>query len=400
MVSSRNAADKATPSQLRNHNRQLLLRAIYTGMAETRVALAQQTGLAKPTVSEVIAELMDAGLLVEEGRGPSTEGGGKRPRLLRFVPTARQVIGISITEERVEGALAFLDGRMVAQHYLDLEEPDYPTGEAAIDAVFQVLNGLIAQLDAPLLSVGVGVSGVVDAERGLVSYMPCLEWHNVPLAQRLEAYCEAPVYIANSTELAAMAQYVFGLVGDVNTLATVLVGGGVGVGLVISGSLFHGGGEIGHLRLAHHLPGASGDLAGTPLEALLGWRAVKARARVLQREFPGDLLPGPDERLTYMHLGYAAANGDPAALALLDELSGYLAQVFAWIIGLLRPDHITLAGPITNAGPALLERTIERTQQLVLPDLAQSVSYSLTESTNLVAVGAIAQALQRELGVV
>ena len=397
MVSSRNAADKATPSQLRNHNRQLLLRAIYTGLAETRVALAQQTGLAKPTVSEVIAELMDAGLLVEEGRGPSTEGGGKRPRLLRFVPTARQVIGISITEERVEGALAFLDGRTVAQHYIDLD-PDGPRGEEVVDIVFQVVNGLIAQLDAPLLSVGVGVSGVVDAERGVVSYMPSLEWHNVPLAQRLEPYCEVPVYIANSTELAAMAQYVFGLVGDVNTLATVLVGGGVGVGLVIAGRLFHGGGEIGHLRLAHRVPGSDGSLAGTPLEALLGWRAVKARARALQREHSGGMLPGPDERLTYMHLGYAAANGDPVALALLDELSGYLAQVFAWIIGLLRPDHITLAGPITNAGPALLERTIARTQQLVLPDLAQSVSYSLTESTNLVAVGAIAQALQRELG--
>lgn len=399
MVSSRNAADKATPGQLRNHNRQLLLRAIYTGLAETRVALAQQTGLAKPTVSEVIAELIDAGLLVEEGRGPSTGGGGKRPRLLRFVPTARQVIGISITEERVEGALAFLDGRLVAQHYIDLE-PDGPRGEDAIGVVFQVINGLIAQLDAPLLSVGVGVSGVVDAERGIVSYMPSLGWHNVPLAQRLGPYCEVPVYIANSTELAAMAQYVFGLVGDVNTLATVLVGGGVGVGLVIAGRLFHGGGEIGHLRLAHCMPGDAGSLAGTPLEALLGWRAVKARTRALQREYPGDLLPGPDERLTYMHLGYAAANGDPVGLALLDELSGYLAQIFAWLIGLLRPDHITLAGPITNVGPALLERTIARTQQLVLPDLAQSVSYSLTESTNLVAVGAIAQALQRELGVV
>src|SRR5690554_3984227 len=120
MFSTRNAVDKATPSQLRDHNRQLLLRAIYTGQAATRVALAQQTGLAKPTVSEVIAELIDLGLLVEEGRGPSTEGGGKRPRLLRFVPTSRQVIGLSITDERVLGALAFLDGRTVAQHYIDL----------------------------------------------------------------------------------------------------------------------------------------------------------------------------------------------------------------------------------------------------------------------------------------
>ncbi len=397
MFSTRNAVDKATPSQLRDHNRQLLLRAIYTGQAATRVALAQQTGLAKPTVSEVIAELIDLGLLVEEGRGPSTEGGGKRPRLLRFVPTSRQVIGLSITDERVLGALAFLDGRTVAQHYIDLNGT---RGDGVLEVVLQVINGLIAQLDAPLLSIGIGVLGVVDAERGVVRYMPHLDWHNVPLAQHVEDACRVPVYIANSTELAAMAQYVFGLVGDVDRLATVLVGAGVGVGLVIHGSLYHGGGEIGHLRLAHCPPGGAGASDGTPLEALLGWQAVKARARALQREHPGSLLPGEDERLTYLHLRYAAANGDPAALALREELSGYLAQVFAWIIGLLKPEHITLAGPITDFGPELLEQAVAHAQRLVLPDLAQSVTYSRTESANLVAVGAIAQALQRELGVV
>ena len=109
MVRSRD--DKATHGQIRRHNRELLLRAIYNGVADNRAALAQETGLAKPTVSELIGELIDDGLLIEEGHGPSTEGGGKRPRLLKFVPTARHIIGISLSEERVLGALAILEDR-------------------------------------------------------------------------------------------------------------------------------------------------------------------------------------------------------------------------------------------------------------------------------------------------
>ncbi len=118
---SYSATDKATHSQLKRHNQQLLLRAVYGGLADNRAALAQETGLAKPTVSELVSELIEAGLLVEEGHGHSTEGGGKRPRLLKFVPESRHVIGISLNEERALGALGILNGQITAQHYIDLE---------------------------------------------------------------------------------------------------------------------------------------------------------------------------------------------------------------------------------------------------------------------------------------
>jgi DNA-binding IclR family transcriptional regulator len=56
-------ARKATRTQLRRHNRLLILRAIYAGEADNRAALAQATGLAKPTVSELVTELIESGLV-------------------------------------------------------------------------------------------------------------------------------------------------------------------------------------------------------------------------------------------------------------------------------------------------------------------------------------------------
>lgn len=390
--------DKATHGQIRRHNRELLLRAVYNGAADNRAALAQETGLAKPTVSELIGELIDNGLLIEEGHGPSTEGGGKRPRLLKFVPTARHIIGISLSEERIFGALAILDGRIVAQHYVDLSEA--PGDTVVVDALLDVINGLMAQLDAPLLCIGIGTPGVVDSRAGVVSYIADWGWRNVPLARLIGMRFNVPIYVASRTELAAMGQYVFGPVNDADSLATVLVGRGIGVGLVINGAPYHGSGDIGHLRAAGFSDG--GDSSDNDLEAYLGWQAVKRRVYAMRRQFPGSILPGEDEPLSYLHLRYAATNGDPAALALQDEISRSLAQVFAWIIGLLRPDHISLAGPIANFGEPLLAQAVQYTRRYVLADLVERVTFSLaeSESSSLVAVGAVAQGLRRELGLV
>lgn len=396
----RDETNKATHSQLRRHNQQLVLRAIYSGFANNRAALAQATGLAKPTVSELISDLMADGFLEEGGRGESTSGGGKRPRLLHFVPAARQVIGIYINDEYILGALSFLDGRIDARHHIDLNDVQ---GEPVIELVTNLINGLIVQLDAPLLAIGIGVSGMVDEESGVVNYAPYLGWTQVALAATLREQYDVPVYVANSTALVAMAHYVYGPTDNVQSFATVRVGGSVGVGLVINGATYRGSGEIGHIRIAEHsLIDVPPDMRGR-LETFLGWHYVRQRIYAVRQTYPDSMLPATGEHIRYLHIRQGVANGDPASLAIQDELGRYLAHTFAWIISLLRPNHISLAGPIADMGQPLLDQAVAHTTDLILPDLAQTVTYSLTETSetnNLVVVGAIAQALHCELGLV
>jgi N-acetylglucosamine repressor len=386
---------KATHGQLRRENRELILRAVYTKLANSRAELAQETGLAKPTVSDLISELIGEGYLIETGLGQSTGEGGKRPRLLRFVPDARHVIGLSLSADRVSGVLANLDGRVLVEHYQDLVGV---RGQAFIDILGEVINGLIAQLDAPLLCLGVGVPGLVDIDAGLVRYAPHLDWQNVPLAETLNARYGVPAYVANSTELAALAQYAFGETNSANSLATVLVDDSIGVGLILNGAVVHTGSEIGQLRLARHDPVQRPFALGADLETRLGWSHVKARAEPLKKRYLKKGLPG--DSLTYLHIRQAVAGGDPVAVALQEELAGYLAEIFAWVIALLRPDHISLAGSIADLGDPLLKCATQYTEQLVLPDLMRSVTFSLDNSSNLVALGAVAKTLQQELGLV
>jgi DNA-binding MarR family transcriptional regulator len=71
---------KLTAQQLKEHNQRLVLKAIYSRQAASRAALAQETGLTRPTVSQIVAELLELGLVLEAGHGESS--GGKPPMLL------------------------------------------------------------------------------------------------------------------------------------------------------------------------------------------------------------------------------------------------------------------------------------------------------------------------------
>jgi len=380
--------EKATSSQLRRHNRQLVLRAVFTDLANNRAALALETGLTKPTVSDLVSELIDEGLLVETELGQSTTSGGKRPRLLRFVPDARQVIGVFINGTSVSGVLTNLDGQIIAEHYADL-----PESEAVVDILSEVINGLVAQLSAPLLCLGVGISAVVDSTRGVIAYAPHLGWEEMPLARILSERHGVPVYVSNSTELAALAQLSFGNVNCCN-LATVLVGDGVGVGLALAGNgSYHTGSEIGHMKIR--------TAEGNPVKALkdfLGWAYVCERALILGHEWNSPYLQDSD--LTYLHIRKAIANQDRAALMLQDELAHYLAEIFAWIIALLSPDHISLAGQIADLGEDFLRHIVDKTADLVLPSLVQKTAFSVDNTANLVGLGAAAAAIRHELGLV
>lgn len=384
-------SSKATKEQLRRHNRQLLLHAVYSGQANSRVALAQETSLAKPTVSDLIAELIDEGFLEEVGHGESTESGGKRPRLLQFIPNARNVIGIALTETRISGILTNLDGQITAQHHIELTSD---SSQNLLENLTGVINGLVAQLDARLLCLGIGVPGTTDASGRVVHFMPHLGWPEMPLVQLLEDEYEVPVYIENNTKLAAMAQFAFGREQDLNSLVTVQINHTVEVGYILGGAAYHSGGDISSVNtvplfLTH-------AASPQPLEAYVSWSQVKQRAAILRSQYADSSLP--EAGFTYLHLRYHAANGDKAALILYTELADYLAQIFTWIIALLRPQHITLAGGIGDLGDEFLNCAVGKTTQLIAPELVESVTFSIATLPSLSALGAVAQALQRDLG--
>lgn len=377
---------KATHSSLKAHNRRLVLHAVFTGEATSRAALAQHTGLTKPTISDIVGDLIDEGYFEESGHGTSTESGGKRPRLLQFVPTARQVIGVSVSKYRVLGVLANLDGSIVLRHDVDM---DGAAGEVVLDCVQYTINGLLAQLEAPLLCIGVGTPGIVDTGSGVVILSRSLGWRKLPLRQHLEQLYDTPVHVGNNTELATRAQLSFGSADDVCNLVTILLNSGIEIGVAFGCTTYHHSGDLGQLR--------THDRGDQPLVDFLSWDAVLQQVEMKRPRHPDTLLPG--DAVTYLHLNYGYAQHDPLCQSVYEAVAVHLGQVFAWIAGLLRPDQIVLAGDIVDMGQPLLDLALQEARHRLSPELLDVITFSMAEDPTLSVSGTIAFALHNELGV-
>ncbi len=377
---------KASASQIRQHNRHLILRAIHSGLADNRAALANETGLTKPTVSDLITELIDEGLLIEAGRGKAAGSGGKRPRLLEFVPNARQVIGVSLTETGVNGLLTNLNGEVLAEHLLKFE--DIPEA-LDIDCLLGVINGLIAQLDAPLLCLGLGVPGTVDPDTKEIHFVSHLGWPHIPLSEILYKQYDVPVYVGNNTRLAAIAQFAFETDSQATNLVTILINSTVEIGYVLKNTAYYGGHNIGWLS---PVPDA------LPLDDLIGWSAIKRRVRQLKTEHPNNSLP--EGRVTYLDIREGVTRTDVASQIVYEDIAESLAAIFSWVIALLRPDHICLAGGVADLGEPLLDDVRHRMKQWLPEDVIAQLQFSLATDTNLSARGSVAYALQQDIGLV
>lgn len=367
---------KATRGQVRQHNRQLVLRSVYTGTATSRAALAQLTGLTKPAISTLVETLLNEGFLVEEGFGESTDIGGKRPRLLRFIPDARQVIGIAVEATRVIGVLTNLDGEVIASHNVETPTADQA---APLAPVMSAINGLIAQAHAPLLCIGVGMTGDTELTGSI----------RAELDSALRARYAVPVHLANSSELTALAQYMFGDNDAVDQLVTLVIGENVGIGVVLDGAAHHFGGDIGHLigKASRKSRQNAEDF-----NSLLGWDGVQARVTSRRAsETPLD---------SYLQIGWAATRKDSMARRLRGELADSVAQLCAWIITLMRPDHISITGMIGDLGDDFARLVSAKTRMLTLPELVDQTSFSVDATRNLAAIGAAALAIQMEIGLV
>ena len=320
----------------------------------------------------------------------STDSGGKRPRLLRFRPEARQVIGVSVEVDRILGVLSNLDGHVVAEHYVDLTGIK---GDDAIKVLQGAIDGLQAQLDAPLLCLGIGVPGIVNVSKGVILHSAPFGWRNIPLARMLVDHCGVPAYIDNNTELAAVAQFAFVADENVRSLVAVRIDHDLEIGVVLDRGELHYGSDIGFV------PIAAGGKANTErtLESFLGWSHIQRRAAVLYERYHDCNLQ--EGQLTYLDIRRCVNRGDADAIALRDDLANYLGQLFVWIIGLLRPDHIALAGDIVDLGASLLQDSVDRAKNRLYPELLQDMSFSLAESATLSARGAVARTVRKELGI-
>lgn len=378
---------KATQQQTKTHNSRLVLKAIYDQREISRADISRLTSLTRTTVSDLVTELQGKGLVEEIGYGQSR--GGRSPILLSVIDDARHLIGIDLENDELRGAVVNLRNEIISTASQPLRSRE---GDEALMLVYELVDKLIANTDKPLLGIGVGTPGLVDASNKIVLRAVNLNWRGMPLGDLLQERYDLPVYVANDSQLAALAQYMFGGNKYESNLVVVKVGTGIGAGLILDGRLFHGdgfgAGEIGHISVVENGQQCRCGNLGC-LETVASTPAIIKSASASARS----------SELTLDALQEAFAAGHPAATQAVLEAGRYLGIAAANLVGTLNVHRIVFLSQLARFGTPLLDVIRQEMSKRVIPTLAQDTEIELIDlRPEMVILGASALLMSQELG--
>ncbi len=232
------------------------------------------------------------------------------------------------------------------------------------DAVIERLGRVGAGAQArwsDLRTVGIGVPGLYDAERGTARFLPNLagDWHGRPVAGPVGEAIGLPAALINDARAFGLAELRLGAARGASTMVGLTLGSGVGGVVAVGGSIHFGhdgtGGEVGHQTIQADGPPCTCGNRGC-LEALTRADRIAAACGTSSAAKAVD----------------AARAGDERALAGMREIGRLLGIGIANLIVVLTPDRVVVGGGVAAAGELLLEPIREETRRRVrVTDLDQ-----------------------------
>lgn len=305
----------------------------------SRADIARGLQVSPATVTQLTKDLIGRGLVTELESVPSQ--GGRPARLLGLVHAAGGAIGAKVTADHIALVDVALDGTV----HSSTSEPFDPDAPDALDRMRHVLASAMERHEGPLLGVGVGIPGSVDAQASGIVNAPTLGWVDARVGPVLRAALGVPVLVENDVNTLAVAERLYGTGRDYTSYLVVTIGRGIGCGIVVDGALHRGAaggaGEIGHIPVTLDGPrcacGATGCLeAWTSDEALV--RTATERGVLGAGAQAGDLLR-------------AAQAGDEVALAVYQEAGEVLGRALAGIVHTVDPEVVVMLGEGIVAWP-------------------------------------------------
>ena len=341
----------ARSSTIRDINRQIILNHIREKSPISRAEIARVTALQRSTVSLIVEELKQIGL-IEEVEGESS--GGRPPQLLSLRTAHAVAIGVDCGKKRTIVAMSDLAGRI-------LEQKEFPTDidfEITISRIINSVQYFINKNGGSIEGIGISVPALVEPHSGKVLLFPHLDWHEPAFAERIKIATGLPVKIDNDANAAALAELWFGRpeVSSVRDFILVLIENGIGTGIVFDGQIYRGkggiAGEFGHMTIGSGAPIACAAGKDDCWEAFASERAAVARyAKLLGKE-------NGSKKISFSQLISLALGGDQKAQTALKETAHYIGVGIANLFQGLSPEVAIVTGTIVRAW-SLIESDIK-----------------------------------------
>jgi len=340
----------ATQGTSREINRQIVLNLVRANQPISRADLARTMGVRRGSVSLIVSDLLQSGLIVEGATGKTVRG--RKPTFLYIDSRRRTVVAVDVRASQTYLMPADLLGKPLSG-VVGFPTVRDPRALAAalgvrIRAILVDHGGLAA-----CEGVGVAIPGMIEHSTMRVLHAPTLGWRNVDVRDLIASAIGLPVQIENSGRACALAQLwaMHGGSPSAGDFVFVSVSDGLGLGVIVRGELLRGrhnvAGEFGHVPLTMDGPRCSCGATGC-WEAYVSNRATLARyfGRPAESDEP---VPADERTFTMEDLISRARRGDAKARAAIQATGRYLGAGLVSVVNVFDPTRVYVGGEITTA---------------------------------------------------
>ena len=337
-------------SHLKDMNRMTVYNLIASSDEISKADISRVTGISSPTVIKIVNFLLEKELVIEAGEGIAAIG--RKPQMLRLNSNNMFAIGVIFEGDYIRAGIVNLSGKIIKSTITKVN----PEFEEIVTGVLpQIIDKLIEETridGANIIGIGIGVPGLYDPEKRIISLAPLvninepldIQWLVEGLAQRYGV----PVIVGNDVNMDVMGEY-RSLKLDNSDFIYISLGTGLGAGIILNGKLRVGCtyqcGEIGYMAFLDDYMGGRTNP---------GWLESRVNLRALSQRFDFD--------------PYDTSKSDIDAI--INYVSIPVSLCINNIVTFLDCDRITLGGVITESlGDRFINAVSAKVSKLSISDV-------------------------------
>ena len=344
------------PSYVRQLHASQIFHALRVRPGISQRELCEMTGCDKSTVSVIIKRFEDLEL-VERFQGQSAGHRGRPLERLRLSEHQGLLLGVHLELGVLRIVVSTIGGKPIDR--IDAPLPTHPDELAgAVRRSIVTLCAKIGRSPEEIRGVGVCLPGLVRSG-GRLAHSPQLHWTDVPVTELLKESVDAPIYVDNDTNAAALAEHMFGACTELDDFVMLQGGSGIGGGLFLNGRVYRGNNgyaaELGHIKVVK-----DGRICSCGSMGCLS--AYLSTNQLVERLAPLDAtIHSVDD------LRFKAEAGDVNVLDVLEEAGEFLGVAMSDIVNSFNPPAIVLAGTLAVLEPYLRHGLRRSLRQNTMP---------------------------------
>lgn len=338
--------NKHDQEYIKKKNRSMVLDVIRIKRPISRANIAKITGMSPTSVSRIVSDLCQLGIVKETELFSS--GVGRRATLLDIDAKSVLTVGVEFDKNEIKIGIVDFDGNIVAETQMRGSN-QYQSPETIADRIAGVLADLIGAQGInrdKIIGIGIGIPGIIDVLKGIVVFSSQLGWKNVAFAELVERRTNIPTTIDNDLKVKALGESIYGYVKGSRKTVLIGIGSGVGSTLVIDGEIYRGesniAGEIGHSTVDPNGMLCECGKRGCLQTYIADYALLQEANKVKNVSSLAEIFE-------------SFFQGEPWAVNIIDRACTYIAITVSNVVCMYNPDTIILSGSFIEMHPQILE---------------------------------------------